>query len=271
MKDQTTYYPEESAELHSWRQQGPKARRTAGEVMVQIVGMTTVQGALYCDEVWGVGSGVGDKSAPKTGVLNFASATKPGGGFLNGAQAQEESIARSSSLYASLILHKVMPFYALHADDDKDGYYSHGMIYSPYVQIIRNAKSEWIPPVRVEVVTSPAVNAKQVREKRRFMKSKSSVEDRIVEVMEERMGRVLALFELHGVQNLVLGSFGTGVFQNNVRSIANIWAKLLEHPGARFKHSFDNVVFTIPDAETQSKFKEGYYGPNYQTRAASSL
>lgn len=34
-----------------------------------------------------------------TAVLNFASAKNPGGGFINGAMAQEESLAASSCLY----------------------------------------------------------------------------------------------------------------------------------------------------------------------------
>jgi len=35
--------------------------------------------------------------------LNFASARQPGGGFLAGAQAQEESLARASALYRCLL------------------------------------------------------------------------------------------------------------------------------------------------------------------------
>lgn len=46
-------------------------------------------------------------------ILNFASANNPGGGFINGAQAQEESIARASSLYASL--EQAKDYYTLHS------------------------------------------------------------------------------------------------------------------------------------------------------------
>ena len=60
-------------------------------------------------------------------LLNFASAKSPGGGFLNGARAQEEYLARSSCLYQCI---RWNPMYAFHRAND-DPLYTDYAIYSP--------------------------------------------------------------------------------------------------------------------------------------------
>lgn len=69
-------------------------RSTGTDVMpIEVVSETTLNGARRL---------VAEEKYTRVGVLNFASARNPGGGFLGGSQAQEESLARSSGLYASL-------------------------------------------------------------------------------------------------------------------------------------------------------------------------
>ena len=109
---------------------------------------------------------------------------------MNGAGAQEESIARSSTLYLSLQTRQATPFYELHDQDNGGGYYSHSMIYSPSVAIFRNDNGDWLCPYHVDIVTSAAINAGLVRK----LKSRDT-EKMILSVMRERMGRILALFE----------------------------------------------------------------------------
>ncbi|OBZ69900.1 hypothetical protein A0H81_10110 [Grifola frondosa] len=172
------------------------------------------------------------KPMPRIGILNFASARKPGGGFLSGAQAQEESIARSSTLYPTLRTRVAQEFYTVHNRDQKGGYYSHAMIYSPGVHIFRDDDGGWVEPVKVDVLTSAAVNAGVARSTLHGRVAGPAEEGRIEKAMRERMARILFLFETQGVRSVVLGSFGTGVFKNNVSLVANIWADLLLEDGA---------------------------------------
>jgi len=77
-----------------------------------------------------IGEGVQDVMC-----LNFASAKNPGGGFLGGALAQEECIARATGLYPCLLT--AMEYYTFNRKG-RTGMYSDHMIYSSAVPIIKD-------------------------------------------------------------------------------------------------------------------------------------
>src|SRR5258707_12062420 len=67
--------------------------------------------------------------------LNFASAKNPGGGFLSGAQAQEEALARSSALYPCLLR---APDYYERNRANHSAIYLDLVIFSPLVPFFRD-------------------------------------------------------------------------------------------------------------------------------------
>ena len=67
--------------------------RTDRKAAIEVTGETTLA-ALHRLIV--------DERCERVAALNFASAKNAGGGFLSGSQAQEESLARSSGLYATI-------------------------------------------------------------------------------------------------------------------------------------------------------------------------
>ena len=90
-------------------------------------------------------------------ALNFASAKNPGGGFLNGSQAQEESLARSSALHASQL--RAWEFYERHRASPSL-LYSDAMIVSPACPIIRDDEGALLDePQQATIITSAAPNA----------------------------------------------------------------------------------------------------------------
>ena len=114
----------------------------------------------------------------------------------------------------------------------------------------------WVEPLKVDILTCAAVNAGQARQTLWGRTAGAKEEAKIEAAMRERMSRILFLFEMKGVRNIVLGSFGTGVFRNDVPTVAKIWADLLFAPGARFAGSFENVVFAILGTATFNTFKD---------------
>jgi uncharacterized protein (TIGR02452 family) len=252
--ENTIFFPPDSP-LATWSTSAPPAPSSSPAQLELCEGSTPQRARALLQELNANVAGTGGDPA-RIGVLSFASATKPGGGFLSGAEAQEESITRVSTLYTSLVTPTANQFYELHKKDRRGGFYSHAMIFSPSVIVLRDDAGAWLPPHQIEVVTCAAVNAGVVRERAGESPSRGSdVGTRIESVMRERMARILFVFEQQGLRNIVLGSFGTGVFRNDVSMVADIWFDLLAEGGARFMHSFDRVIFGIINKRTAETFK----------------
>jgi uncharacterized protein (TIGR02452 family) len=175
--------------------------------------------------------------APRIAVLNFASARNPGGGYINGATAQEEDICRSSALYSTLL--RAPDFYAAH--QKSDGRYSHRMVYSPSVPMFRTSGGDLLPqPYTVDFITSAAPNAGALA------KNHAHLLPQVPQILRDRAARILALCAHHGARTLVLGAWGCGVFRNEPAEVARVFHELLK-PGGDFHGRFDAAVFAIYD------------------------
>ena len=187
-------------------------------------------------------------------ILNFASAKHPGGGFTWGSQAQEESIARASGLYSSLI-----EFPEYYEENKKSqakniGHYLNYAIYSPLVPVFRTDDCKLLDEIyKVSVVTSPAPNwtnivadiSEKCTENNKQDDSLFDNEyDRALEEVEivlyNRMLQVLNIMQENGHTTIVLGAWGCGIFGNEPDMVASLFKKALNEVPC-----FDEVVFAI--------------------------
>lgn len=175
-------------------------------------------------------------------ILNFASAKNPGGGFLGGAQAQEESLARSSSLYPCLTANFEMYEFNRRG---KSCLYSDWMIYSPKVPVFRNDDGSLIQkPYLVSFMTSPAVNAGVVKQR------EPNKIHLIEEANRERARKFLWIANLNRHRTLILGAWGCGVFQNDPAEIARMFKDLLKR---ELTNCFERVIIAIYDGSPSQK------------------
>lgn len=175
-----------------------------------------------------------EENQEKIMCLNFASAKNPGGGFINGAEAQEESLARTSALYETQL--QAWDYYTVHRAMESC-LYTDMMIYSPKVPVFRKDKGELLAkPVLCNFITSPAVNAGVVK------RQEPEKVNEIFSAMELRMDKMLSLALKRGNETLILGAWGCGVFKNDPKEIAELFKK---HLHGKYKNKFKRVVFAV--------------------------
>jgi len=179
------------------------------------------------------------RSLVRTGAralaLNFANGVNPGGGFLRGALAQEETLCRSSLLHATL---DGDPMYAAHRlrplPDSTDW-----LILSPDVPVFRDDDGTPLArPWTLSFVTGAAPYAPSVGQARAQA------------LMESRIRRLLAVAHAHRFHALVLGAWGCGAFQIDPSAVARHFRVALEQADGWFQ----DVVFAVTDWSPQRRF-----------------
>lgn len=162
-------------------------------------------------------------------LLDFASYHNPGGGYENGAWAQEEALCSESNLWNVLDAFRDS-YYEPHSRSHNSGLYTSDAVYLSDIRFVRNGV---VKPADVIVVAAP--NAGAARKKG---VSKADVE----RAMRGRIDAVMAIAADNGVENLVLGAFGCGVFANDPTVVAGMFKDWLNGNSGVFKR----VVFAIP-------------------------
>ncbi len=168
-------------------------------------------------------------------ILNFASGISPGGGFLHGARAQEECLARCSALFVTL---EGDPMYAAHARRPEPDSTSWAIL-SPDVPFFREESGPLLDePRTLSVLTCAAPVAHRVGVARS------------TELMAERIERVLDIGHAFGFDALVLGAWGCGAFRNDATTVAQLFANGLRKRDGRFRE----VAFAISDWSDERRF-----------------
>ena len=195
---------------------------------IEVTGETTLAAASRL---------VVDEGRTDVVCLNFASAKNPGGGFLGGSQAQEESLARASGLYPCIS--QMNEMYD-HNRKLRTCLYSDYMIYSPGVPVIRDDEDRLLAQYYTTAfITAPAVNAGVVKER------EQADDQQIESVMKERIRYILDVAATNGHRTLVLGAYGCGVFRNDPVDVARYFHEVLVQEN--FRQSFDQIVFAVLD------------------------
>ena len=185
----------------------------------------------------------------KVAVLNFASATKPGGGVINGSSAQEESLCRCSTLYPTLDTRFLWQHYYDVNRTLADVLHTDACIYSPGIVICKTdtdfperlPQAQW---VTVDVISCAAPNLRNQPTNQYNPEGGEAVTilpEQLMQLHEKRARAILQVAVANQVDILVLGAFGCGAFRNDPRVVAQAYTNVLKE----CRSYFDLVEFAI--------------------------
>ena len=189
-------------------------------------------------------------------VLNFASATNPGGGVTSGSSAQEESLCRCSTLYPVLNSHYLFKNFYLPNRQEHNPLHNDVVIYSPEIIICKSDdgmyrrlnKEEF---VKVDVISAAAPNLRE-RPTNTGYNAISILDKELYDIHISRGKQIIEIAMQNNADILVLGAFGCGAFKNNPSVVAEAYKELMK----QYAKYFDEIEFAVYCREYD---KENYY------------
>lgn len=251
----------------------PASRPALGQLSTAALG-THIKVRVQCTDTLGAAAKASERpfaakrtaptsktqSRPNVAVLNMASPLRPGGGFLDGANSQEEFLCARTTLYPSLW----DSFYRLTEV---------GAVYTPDVLVFRDSTPEANDLAKRDRYFVDVLSAGMFR----FPDSRGRSEDRESsctcgvsycdtdrDLVTRKMKAVLRIAESKGAERLVLGAWGCGAYGNPVKEVAKIWRKVIaggprqRRPNAERWDGIKEIVFAIPDRSMVREFERAF-------------
>ena len=200
-------------------------------------------------------------------VLNFASATNPGGGVLRGSSAQEECLCRASNLYSYLITKKADLLFYQPNRAAKAPLHDDKIIYTPNVTVFKTddktftllPKDMWY---QVDVITCAAPNLRE-QPSNQFNQGDGDVratvtDEELYKIHYSRANAIVRAAIDNKTDYLVLGAFGCGAFKNNPKVVAKAYYDLLKKYYIFFKGIEFAVYCNSYEDENFKAFKEQF-------------
>ena len=175
----------------------------------------------------------------KVCILNFASYKHPGGMYMEGSMAQEESLCHASNLYN--ILERFTPFYEYNNHNLNKALYTNRAIYT------HNVCFKAHPPFHyatADVLTCAAPNASAYfRYNNDFDLYMKTLYSRIIFIRD-------VLADHKNVEVFIAGAYGCGVFGNNPQYVRDAFISVFKNSDY-IKDKL--IVFAVPgdDSNTQ--------------------
>ena len=211
-------------------------------------------------------------------ILNLADAYVACGFYPRGANAQEESLCRQSTLSQSLYQYYDNALSELCGVAFKGKKYPmdmrNGAIYSPHVTIFREGAGAGFAlmdePYETAIISAAALDFNEKHGKNlKYRAADGGFTPEGREIMLSKIRTVYAVALAAGHDALVLGAWGCGAFRLRPYLVADMFREVLREPA--FLNRFRAVTFAILEKPGPESGPNGKFGPFYRLFGRYSL